>query len=321
MNGITAQELGNYAEELNFNKATLEKVYRLIDVLNFINTDHTLKDMLVLKGGTALNLLYFNLPRLSVDIDLDFVKPSLNKEEILRYKNIIKERLNRHMLTKGFNLNSRMTRTSFSLDSYTYNYTNTSKNIDNIKIEINYSMRIHLQKKEYKKIIPIPGITAVRVNSVSMYDLFASKFTALLFRNAIRDLYDINNILKNDLFKSCDHSFLKKGILFYASISQADCPLSLNTNNINNFNLNDVKISLLPVVKKGEFIDLEEIKNKVIAAVNNILILNNDEKKYLHNFSNKIFTPELLFDNQEIIQRLKKHPMVVWKMADRTALI
>lgn len=30
------------------------------------------RDCLALKGGTAINLTIFNLPRLSVDIDLDF---------------------------------------------------------------------------------------------------------------------------------------------------------------------------------------------------------------------------------------------------------
>lgn len=32
-----------------------------------------LKDKFVLKGGTALNLFFFNLPRLSVDIDLNYI--------------------------------------------------------------------------------------------------------------------------------------------------------------------------------------------------------------------------------------------------------
>ncbi|MDD4591841.1 MAG: nucleotidyl transferase AbiEii/AbiGii toxin family protein [Parabacteroides sp.] len=35
-----------------------------------------------LKGGTAINLLFFNLPRLSVDIDLDFCQ-NLSREEML----------------------------------------------------------------------------------------------------------------------------------------------------------------------------------------------------------------------------------------------
>ena len=33
-----------------------------------------LKDSPALKGGTAINLTIFNLPRLSVDIDMDYLK-------------------------------------------------------------------------------------------------------------------------------------------------------------------------------------------------------------------------------------------------------
>ena len=40
--------IGRKAEELNFNRDTLEKVFRLTEILNFLNTD-----TLALKGGTA----------------------------------------------------------------------------------------------------------------------------------------------------------------------------------------------------------------------------------------------------------------------------
>ncbi len=317
MNGITAQDLGEFATKLNFNRAALEKVYRLIDILKFINSDNILKDMLALKGGTALNLLYFDLPRLSVDVDLDFSKKDLSRKELLPYKKNIQERLNRHMGAKGFKLNEKMSRTSFSLESYTYNYINSSKNIDNIKIEINYSMRTHIIKNEYKNILPLPGITSTSVNTVSMYDLFASKFAALLFRNEIRDLYDVNNILQNNLFQFCDHRFLKKCVLFYSSISQPECPLSLNIDNVKNFTSHDIKTSLLPVIKRGEFVDLEKMKNTVFLSFNKILELTNNEKKYLSLFANKKFDPSLLFEDVNITQRLNKHPMVIWKMKNR----
>lgn len=48
--------IGQKAEELNFNRDTLEKVVRLTEILNFLNTDTLTKDCLALKGGTAINL-------------------------------------------------------------------------------------------------------------------------------------------------------------------------------------------------------------------------------------------------------------------------
>ncbi len=66
--------LGRQAKELGFVRDAFEKVYRLAGVLSFMESDPLLSDSLALKGGTAINLTIFDLPRLSVDIDMDFSK-------------------------------------------------------------------------------------------------------------------------------------------------------------------------------------------------------------------------------------------------------
>lgn len=69
---FSRQYLIRVAQESNFIKDTLEKVLRLSEILKFLNSDVLFKDKLALKGGTAINLTAVELPRLSVDIDLDF---------------------------------------------------------------------------------------------------------------------------------------------------------------------------------------------------------------------------------------------------------
>jgi predicted nucleotidyltransferase component of viral defense system len=64
---------GKKAKELGFVRDTLEKVTRLADTLEHLNINPVFKDSLALKGGTAINLTIFNLPRLSVDIDMDYL--------------------------------------------------------------------------------------------------------------------------------------------------------------------------------------------------------------------------------------------------------
>ena len=75
-------QLGQAAKELGFVWDTFEKVLRLKEILFFISMDEYLDSHLVLKGGTAINMTIFNLPRLSVDIDMDFI-PNLTREEML----------------------------------------------------------------------------------------------------------------------------------------------------------------------------------------------------------------------------------------------
>ena len=62
--------LGRMAKDLGFVRDTLEKVCRLADVLKFMESDALLSEAIALKGGTAINLTIFDLPRLSVDSDL-----------------------------------------------------------------------------------------------------------------------------------------------------------------------------------------------------------------------------------------------------------
>lgn len=75
-------ELAQKANEMNFVRDTLEKVLRLTDILKYLNSNPLTKENLVLKGGTAINLTVFNLPRLSVDIDLDFAR-NLSRDEMM----------------------------------------------------------------------------------------------------------------------------------------------------------------------------------------------------------------------------------------------
>lgn len=74
--------LGRQAKALGFVRDTFEKVCRLADVLSFMESDALLSKTLALKGGTAINLTIFNLPRLSVDIDMDYSK-DVSRESML----------------------------------------------------------------------------------------------------------------------------------------------------------------------------------------------------------------------------------------------
>ena len=67
------ETLQRLAIETGHQPGTLEKVLRLLDLLQEIATDDLLGSRLALKGGTALNVFYLPLDRLSVDIDVNYV--------------------------------------------------------------------------------------------------------------------------------------------------------------------------------------------------------------------------------------------------------
>ena len=70
---VSREQLRSDSHTTGFKEETLEKVYQLLHLLRICGKHPFLKDRLVLKGGTALNLFVFNAPRLSVDIDLNYI--------------------------------------------------------------------------------------------------------------------------------------------------------------------------------------------------------------------------------------------------------
>ena len=81
-------ELEKVAKETGFIRDNLEKVVRLSNILEFLVSNDSLKRKLVLKGGTAINLTVFDMPRLSVDIDLDYCCNS-DKETMMSDRAVI----------------------------------------------------------------------------------------------------------------------------------------------------------------------------------------------------------------------------------------
>ena len=70
---ISAEQLAAAAEATGFRADMLERVAQLLGLLDAMQRHPFLRGKLALKGGTALNLFVFDLPRLSVDIDLNYV--------------------------------------------------------------------------------------------------------------------------------------------------------------------------------------------------------------------------------------------------------
>jgi predicted nucleotidyltransferase component of viral defense system len=303
--------MGRKAEELGFIRDTLEKVTRLADILEYLNTKPLLKSSLGLKGGTAINLTIFNLPRLSVDIDLDYLKTD-SREEMLKNRDVINSDIERYMISQGY-IKSPKTKNPFSLDSWVYEYINGGGNRDNIKIEINYSLRAHVLPTEERSIITEQFSSEFKVKSLAAIEIFGSKFNALLSRAAARDIYDIGNMIKFSLFDESEQDMLRKCIVFYAAISAKDINKTFDTKAIDTLTKHKIKTDLLPVIRKKEDFDLEGTKKVAKEYIKDLMVLTKSEYEFLQRFENKEYIPELLFEDTEILERIKNHPMALWK--------
>ena len=133
-------EIGQVARQYGFVRDTFEKVLRLKEILKYLNEEEYLREHLLLKGGTAINLTIFELPRLSVDIDMDYT-PNDAKEDMLVSREKITALIKTYMAGEGYQL-SEGSRFMHSLDAFYYQYINVGGNRDMIKIELNIMLRM-----------------------------------------------------------------------------------------------------------------------------------------------------------------------------------
>jgi predicted nucleotidyltransferase component of viral defense system len=312
MYNYTKKDLDKVAGKTGFIRDNLEKVFRLCEVLQYLNENQLFAGYLVLKGGTAINLTVFDVPRLSVDIDLDFTK-ECSREEMLGIRTVINDNLLNFMFAQGYAL-SPNTKNPHSLDSWVFYYQNSVGNRDSIRIEINYSMRNHIFPVEKRKIdVGFLNID-YEVNTLAKLELFGSKIKALIERTAARDLYDVQNMLKYSVIQADEQDLLRKIVVFYLVIgAKKKVELPFNFENINSLKYNQIRVNLIPVLKKSEHFDFEFAKTTVKDYLAKLMVLTDNEKLFIENFNKGIYQPDLLFYDEGIIERIKEHPMAVWR--------
>ena len=303
--------LGRLAKELGFPRDTLEKVCRLADVLKFMESDELLAEGIALKGGTAINLTIFDLPRLSVDIDLDYCR-SIDREEMLLDREIITDRISKYMTANGYVLSPK-SKNYHALDSFVYEYMNCGGVKDNLKIEINYMLRCHVLPVARREVKLPWNEEKHTVLSVAPLEIFASKTVALLTRTAPRDLYDMHNMVRFGLFDESEEAMLRKCAVFYSAIGAAQPPKGFELDNIGKVSFLQIKRDLDPVLRKGERFNLEFAQREVKEYLASVLVPTMEEEMFWRTFAEGGYYPDLVFGKSTVLRNVVRHPMALWK--------
>jgi hypothetical protein len=140
---FSADYLARLGGTTGFRSDTLEKVLRLGRVLDQVGRHPFLGERLALKGGTALNLFFgAQAPRLSVDLDFNYVRP-VERDEMLREKEEIERALGLVAEGDGYRL---QWGASEHAGRKTYlGYRNALGTPDRIEVDVNYLYRVSLQ--------------------------------------------------------------------------------------------------------------------------------------------------------------------------------
>jgi predicted nucleotidyltransferase component of viral defense system len=95
------ETLQDLAAERQLQPVTVERVIRLVDILDAFGADTMIGPRIALKGGTALSVFHSDLDRLSVDVDVNYVG-AIEKERMEVDRPELEDRIERLMQSKGY---------------------------------------------------------------------------------------------------------------------------------------------------------------------------------------------------------------------------
>ena len=120
---------------------TLEKVVRLGELLGLIFEHPFLRSQVLLKGGTAINLMPEAPRRLSVDIDLNYIG-AIDRETMLTEKPKVLDALQR--LAGGLGYGVVLRKGEHAGGGFVLKYSNSLGTPDRVEIDISFTNRVPL---------------------------------------------------------------------------------------------------------------------------------------------------------------------------------
>ncbi|MGE0038703.1 MAG: nucleotidyl transferase AbiEii/AbiGii toxin family protein [Xanthobacteraceae bacterium] len=186
------ETLQDIAADRQLQPATLERVIRLIDILDAFGADTLIGPRVALKGGTALNVFHSDLDRLSVDIDVNYVG-ALDKEQMDADRPGLEDRIERLMESKGYA--ARREPSEHAGGKWIYRYASALGGAGTIEIDINYLYRGPLFGVDRMASVAIGSYQARNVPVLDIHEIIAGKMVALVTRRAARDLFDAHRII------------------------------------------------------------------------------------------------------------------------------
>lgn len=294
--------------ETKFRAPELEKLYRIMLILSEINRAE-LKEYLALRGGTAINLCYEELPRLSIDIDLAAIRNG-DQERMLKDRELARKQLIAIFKSSGYETDPHLD--DYALDRFDLKYRNTFDSSDRIKVEVNYiSSRIPLYGITNAIPYNIFDISVETVQTLSLAEIYGSKIEALIKRHAPRDLFDVYLLTQHN--KNIEMSQLRKCAIFSCCVEIPwDFRRSLASNPADVIGKKQVSDELRPYLRHDYNFDLTSAKEAVGRFCNELFRLEEYEQKFLQSFfEDKEYLLNLLFPNGD---HLRDHPGIKWRL-------
>lgn len=311
---ITSRTVLETAAETGFRSEVVEKVLRLRGILNRLDGHPSSRGMWVLKGGTALNLVYLDMPRLSVDIDVNFVGAE-DVEGMRRARPDFERGLTACCEREGCSV--RRTPSEHAGGKFRLRFASVLGGSQNLEVDVSYVARVPLLGVERRPTRFPPG-SQLEVPTLTLEELAAGKFTALLQRSAARDAFDAASLLEIAPDLLARRGF-RMAFVCSVAASRHDCrSLEVPAATLDGRAIARELEPMLRRTAEGGVPDCDElmewIDGKLQPAREALLAWSQDERRFLDRLLDEgEIEPERLHPDPTVQERVRMQPMLRWK--------
>jgi predicted nucleotidyltransferase component of viral defense system len=310
---ISGQQLNKDAAASGYRPEILENVFHLLNLLNGFQSHPFLKGRLALRGGTALNLFHFDVPRLSVDIDLNYIGAA-DREVMLQERPKVEQAIQAVCGREGMTV-MRMP-SDHAGGKWQLRYASAVNETGVLAVDLNFMFRVPLWPVAPRDSRRIGSYQAKGIPVLDLHELAAGKLAALLARHASRDLFDAHGLLRG---AGLDAGKLRLGFIVYGALNRKDW---------RTVRVEDVKFAaaellneLRPVLRTAaaqEMAEPPEWANSLVSecrrALAAVLPFTDAEREFLDRIlDHGEINPALLTSDPDMAARIAAHPMLQWK--------
>lgn len=309
---LSETELLREAARSGFRAEILEKVFRLTGLLEALRSHPFLKTRIALKGGTALNLFVLDLPRLSIDVDLNYVG-SADVDGMNRERPAVEQAI--QAVCGRLGIMVRRIPSGHAGGKWRLSYSGI-RGSGTLELDVNFLLRTPLWPVVSSDSHTVGSLSASAVPVLDLHELAAGKLAALFGRNASRDLFDVRELLCLD---GLDRGRLRTGFVVYGGSNRLDWrDLSLD---MIGTTPEDIARQLVPMLRADlapTRTDLESWTGDLVEECRHllgaVLPLEENEIEFLTRLNEGgEIVPDLIAEDEEERRIISIHPGLLWK--------
>lgn len=310
---LTEVDINRAASATGFQTEPLEKVIRLLDLLEGLRSHPFLKPRIALKGGTALNLFAADLPRLSVDIDLNYVGAA-DRETMLGDRPKVEQAV--QAVCGRLGIQVKRSPTDHAGGKWRLSFTSVHGRTGTLELDVNFMLRTPLWPLVTQDSRALGPFRATQIPVLDIHELAAGKTAALMARSLARDIFDVRQMLSAP---ALDHAKLRLAFVVYGGINRRDWrevaldDVQADPDEIDRMLLPMLRADLAPS-KDGVSAWTHQLVDDCRDRLSAVLPLAPNEVEFLERLNDRgDIAPEILTTDPDMQAIIREHPGLRWK--------